>query len=82
MGVEPGNPGMRSARSHPAVPSSVAPAIPAPASLRKSLRLRDRDRLGLTDREGTMPRPRLQAIFPRRVNPSTRGRAAAGRIGI
>src|SRR5215210_9191884 len=74
FGVETGRPGTRSARSHPAsapLPSSVAPATPAPVSLRNCLRLRDRADLDLTVREGTMPRPGLQAKVARRVNPST-----------
>ncbi len=39
--------------------------MPAPVSFKKSLRLRVRVECFLTVREGTMPKPRLQAGAPR-----------------
>src|ERR671920_1335256 len=59
---------MRSVRSQPVAPSNVAPAIPAPVILRKSLRVRVRF---LTKQERTTPQCDLQAERTATVNPST-----------
>ena len=62
---------MRSVRSQPVAPSSVAPANPAPVSLRKSLREVYVTCAVLTKQERTTQRYVLQAGQAVPVNPTT-----------
>jgi len=62
---------MRSVRSQPVAPSSVAPAIPEPVILRNSLRVRVRF---LTEQERTTQQCDLQAERTATVNRTTLAR--------